>query len=46
MVLFYTVSIMTMERYSDIVRSERKSGPKCPRKGRDSDEHNYDFCLS
>lgn len=44
---FYTAGIMTNPDVSDIFNAERKSGPiRSPRKGRNSDEHNYDFKLS
>ena len=42
----YTSGIITNFNLSVIVKQERKSGPKRPRKGRKSDEHNYDFKLS
>lgn len=44
---FYTAGIMTNPDVSDIFNAERRSGPiRSPRKGRNSDEHNYDFKLS
>ena len=43
---FYTAGIMTNLHSSVIVKQERKSGPMRPKKGRNSDEHNYDFKLS
>lgn len=37
---------MTNPNISAILNAERKSGPMSPKKGRNSDEHNYDFKLS